>query len=181
MVLRMRTAGSSRSERSERRRARIGEADRSSIRAPRLKKEGNPTPHRPTQIRRAWVSRSPSVARAMLFGALAEWYCTRLESERPKGLGGSNPSRSATAPQVPDLGGAFVSGGGADRRTPRSERARTFDRPTGDGPGKAGGGIGLSWDQSGCVSWSGSDPAPGDPRRHLDMEPLCRSPTSGNG
>ena len=27
-------------------------------------------------------------------GALAEWYCTRLESERPKGLGGSNPSRS---------------------------------------------------------------------------------------
>ena len=38
----------------------------------------------------------PLGGRALLFGALAEWYCTRLESERPQGLGGSNPSRSVT-------------------------------------------------------------------------------------
>ena len=37
---------------------------------------------------------------ALLVGALAEWYCTRLESERPKGLGGSNPSRSVSARYV---------------------------------------------------------------------------------
>ena len=51
------------------------------------------------------------VVRALLFGALAERYCTRLESERPKGLGGSNPSRSVSPSGSLGLEG-FLFGGG---------------------------------------------------------------------
>ena len=55
--------------------------------------------------RRGKTADGPGV---VVLGALAEWYCTRLESERPKGLGGSNPSRSVSALQVTGLGGFFV-------------------------------------------------------------------------
>ena len=80
------------------RRARTTEGGRSSIRAPRLKKSRRClqflTINAPADAYRALSGRCRS-------GALAEWYCTRLESERPKGLGGSNPSRSVSVDRSP--------------------------------------------------------------------------------
>jgi hypothetical protein len=59
-------------------------------------------------------------------GALAEWYCTRLESERPKGLGGSNPSRSVLeteAPKVNRLWGLWFSGQSGEGSNTGSSRS----------------------------------------------------------
>ena len=74
-------------------------------------------------------------------GALAEWYCTRLESERPKGLGGSNPSRSVEVPQVLRPGGLLqfrrglaIGGNGRGFEPERGvSRTETTEDPEGTG------------------------------------------------
>ena len=82
------------------------------IRAPRLFDFTSSTPHDPHDSTDPDGLVRPDPGRSAVRGSWFQerWqngYCTRLESERPKGLGGSNPSRSVPTLQTCQVWGVF--------------------------------------------------------------------------